>query len=141
VPEIDDEDDPVLARVVPGLVLIRIVKHQAPSLLPALGAVSDADGAVAGGHGDPQMAAQPHVGRTPMCGDVGSTTHARDVDEPGGGADRGVGLDAPRGHRAGGADLVAAQASLIQEDHVPIPRAPDPLALRRKSLRAQGEEL
>jgi hypothetical protein len=75
VPQVDDQDDPILAGVVPGLVLEVVVEHQTLALGPPSRLAADPDRAVPGGNGDPEVAAQPEVGRSAVRGDVGPAPH------------------------------------------------------------------
>jgi hypothetical protein len=75
VPDVDDENDAILAGVVPRLVLEVIVEHQALAFGPLPGLIADAKRAVAGRDRDPEMAPQPQVGGPAMGGDMCPGAH------------------------------------------------------------------
>jgi hypothetical protein len=141
VPDVDDEHQAVPVCVVPGLVLEVVVEHQAAALLPAAGLAGHADRAVARRHDDPQMAAQAHVGRAAVRRDVGTGAHARGIDEAGQRTHGRMGLDPPRGHRAGAADVVVAPPALVEEGDVPVTVTRNALALTVKARLVEGQDL
>lgn len=120
MPQVGDEDDPVLIGVIPRLVLEVVVKHQALTLDPGAHLVADPDCAVAGRNRDPEVAPEPEVCRTAVRRDVRPRPHPGDVDEAGEGAHRLRRLQSAGGDRAGRADGIVTPAALVEERHVPV---------------------
>jgi len=127
--------------VIPGLVLEVVIEHQALALLPRPGLAAHAQRAVSVGHGDRKVTAQPQVRRSPVRADVHAGSHPRHIDQPGRRAHRRQGLDPLGDDRTGLAHLLAPSPALIEEDHVPVARSFDALALRLKAGRLQREYL
>src|SRR5665811_635790 len=77
MPEIDDQDDSLIAAVVPNLVVERVVEDQALTLVPFVLLVTDPN-ARAVRHDNPKVAPKPHVGRCVMTTDMAVTGQNRE---------------------------------------------------------------
>ena len=141
MPHVDDQDDPVLLGAIPGLVLEEVVEHEALPFFPFPALLADANSAVAARNLNTEMAAQPHIRRPPMRGDLGARAQSGEVDEAGGGAHRRVPLDDPGQGGTGIAVLVPPPPAFVEEDDVPVARSPDALALAMESPGFQGHDL
>jgi len=70
MPHVNKEHEAIVARPIPRFMLEVVIQDHASTLLPGARLVTNADRAVPLGDDDAQVAAQSHVQRTPVRGNM-----------------------------------------------------------------------